>query len=179
MKHLMTLTLIFFAAILQSCDERINPTQIVPAEVIPPTKTEILTANSWQYNEVTVKGGSVTKVAFSRIANPPIQLNSDFGKAAVSYKANGSVEKNINGGIEKKTWKFLNNETQIETTSLDGKLKLLYNIDLLTKDNLNLTNVATKVAYNDDAYWVGYVTNLGFPSNITEFSNIEKLIPLK
>jgi hypothetical protein len=179
MKRLLTLTLIVFAAILQSCDERINPTQIVPAEVKPPTKTEILTANPWQYTEVTIKGGSVTKVAFSRIANPPIQLNSDYGKAIVTYKADGSLEKNINGGIEKKKWKFLNNETQIETVSLDGKLKLLYNVDLLTKDNLNLTNVATKVAYNDDAFWIGFVTNLGFPNTITEFSNIEKLIPLK
>jgi hypothetical protein len=179
MKRLITLTLIIFAAILQSCDERITPAQNTPEEVIPPTKTEILTANVWQYNEVMIKGGSVTKVAFSRIANPPIQLNSDFGKTSITYKTDGSFEKNVQGGIEKRKWKFLNNETQIETTSLDGKLKLVYNIDLLSKDNLNLTNVATKVAYNDDAYWVVYVTNLGFPSNITEFSNIEKMIPLK
>ena len=179
MKRLITLALIIFAIILQSCDERINPIQNVPAEVKPPTKTELLTANAWQYNEVQIKGGSVTKVAFSKIANPVIGISSDYAKTTVTYKTNGSTEKNVNGGIEKSTWKFLNNETQIETTSLDGKLKLLYTIDLLTKDNLNITNVATKVAYNDDAFWIGYVTNLGFANTITEFSNIFKLVPAK
>jgi hypothetical protein len=177
MKSLLASTLIILVIALQSCDERINPIKNEPVEVIPPTKTELLTATTWQYNEVTIKGGSVTKVLFSRPSS--IQLSSDYGKASVIYKANGSYEKNINGGIEKRTWKFLNSETQIETTSADGKLKLVYNIDLLSKDNLNLTNVATKIAYNDDAFWIGYVTNLGFPNTITEFSNIEKLIPLK
>ena len=179
MRYLLTSTLIIFAIFSQSCDERINPTQLVPVEVKPPTKMEILTANSWQYNEVQIKGGSVTKVAFSKIANPIIGINSDYAKTTVTYKVNGSFEKNVNGGIEKATWKFLNNETQIETTSIDGKLKLLYSIDLLSKDNLNLTNVSTKVSFNDDPFWIGYVTNLGFPNTITEFTNVFKLIPMK
>ncbi|MDZ7898417.1 MAG: hypothetical protein U5N85_10395 [Arcicella sp.] len=179
MKRLLILTLITFVAVLQSCDERITPAQTKLVEVKPPTKTEILTANVWQYNEFTIKGGSATKVVFSKIANPPIQLSSDYGKTSIIYKSDGSFEKNVSGSIEKRTWKFLNNETQIETTSADGKLKILYNVDLLTKDNLNLTNIATKVAYNDDAFWIGFVTNLGFSNTITEFSNIEKLIPLK
>lgn len=182
MRHLPILIMMVFALFLQSCDERINPTQttqIAPVEVKPPTKTEILTANSWQYNEVQIKGGSVTKIVFSKVASPIIGINSDYAKTTITYKTNGSAEKNVGGGIEKVTWKFLNNETQIETTSADGKLKLLYNIDLLTKDNLNLTNVATKIAYNDDAFWIGYITNLGFPNTITEFSNIFKFIPVK
>ncbi len=179
MRCLLTLTLIIFAAILQSCDERINPTQITPVEVQPPTKTEILTANAWQYNEVQIKGGSVTKVAFSKIANPIIGINSDYAKTTVTYKVDGSAEKNTNGSIDKIKWKFLNDETQIETTSADGKTKLLYSIDLLTKDNLNLTNTTTKASFNDDAFWIGYVTNLGFPNTITEFSNVFKLIPVK
>jgi hypothetical protein len=178
MKRLLTLTLIIFAAILQGCDERINPTQIVPVEVKPPTKTEILTANPWQYNEVTLKGGSITKVAFSKIANPVIGINSDYAKATVTYKADGTAENNIKGGIEKVKWKFLNDETQIQITKEDGT-KLLYNIDTLTKDNFNQTNVVTKASFNDDAFWVGFITNLGFPNNITEFSNFLKLIPLK
>ena len=179
MKRLLTLTLIVFAAIFQSCDERITPAQNIPVEVQPPTKTEIITANPWQYNEVILKGGSVTKVAYSKIANPIIGINSDYAKTTLTYKANGSVEKNVNGGIEKATWKFVNNETQIETTSLDGKLKLLYSVDLLTKDNLNLTNVSTKVFFNDDPFWIGFVTNLGFPNTITEFSTTFKMIPFK
>lgn len=179
MRHLITSTLIIFASVLQGCDERINPAQVVPAEVKPPTKTDILTANAWQYNEFQIKGGSVTKVVFSKIANPIIGINSDFAKTTMTYKANGAVEKNISGSVEKLTWKFLNNETQIETTTSDGKIKLLYNIDLLTKDNLNITNVATKIGYNDDAFWIGYITNLGLPNNITEFSNVYKLIPTK
>lgn len=178
MKRLMTLTLIFFAAILQSCDERINPTQIVPAEVIPPTKTEILTANPWQYNEVTLKGGSVTKVAYSKIANPVIGINSDYAKATVTFKADGTAENNIKGIIKKAKWQFLNNETQIQITEENG-IKILYNIDTLTKDNFNQNNVVTKASYNDDAYWVVTMNNLGFPNTINEFSYFIKLIPLK
>lgn len=179
MRYLLMLTLITFVATLQSCDERINPAQTVPGEVKPPTKTEILTANAWQYNEVQIKGGSVTKVTFSKIANPIIGINSDYAKTILTYKVDGSVEKNTNGGIDKSKWKFLNNETQIETTSTDGKLKLLYSIDLLTKDNLNLTNVSTRAFFNDDPYWFGQINNLGFPNTITEFSNVFKLIPAK
>jgi hypothetical protein len=178
MKRLLTLTLIFFAAILQSCDERINPTQIVPVEVKPPTKTEILTANPWRFNEVTLKGGSVTKVAFSKIANPVIGINSDYAKTTVTYKADGTGESNINGGIEKIKWKFLSNETQIEITKENGT-KILYNIDTLTKDNLDQNNVTTKASFNDDAFWIGFITNLGFPNTITEFSTVIKMIPLK
>lgn len=179
MRRLLTLTLIFFAIFLQSCDERINPTQIAPVEVKTTTKTDILTANSWQYNEVQIKGGSVTKVSFSRIANPAIGLSSDYAKATVTYKADGTAESNIKGGIEKLKWKFLNNETQIEITKEDGKTKILYNLDALTKDNFNQSNVTTKASFNDDAFWVNYVTNLGFPNTITEFTNIFKLIPVK
>lgn len=167
------------ASILQSCDERINPIQTVSVEVKPPTKTEILTAKAWQYNEVQNKSENITKVAFSKIANPIIGINSDYAKTTVTYKADGSTEKNINGGIQKSTWKFLNNETQIETTSIDGVLKLLYSIDLLTKDNLNLTNVSTKVFFNDNPYWINHVTSLGFPNTITQFSTVFKLIPVK
>jgi hypothetical protein len=178
MKRLLTLALIFFAAILQSCDERINPTQNIPAEVKPPTKTEILTANPWQYNEVTLKGGSVTKVSFSKIANPVIGINSDFAKATVTYRADGTAENNIKGIIKKAKWQFLNNETQIQIIEEDGT-KILYNIDTLTKDNFNQNNVVTKASFNDDAFWIGFITNLGFPNNITEFSYIFKLVPLK
>ena len=179
MKNLLISTLIILASILQSCDERISPTQTVSVEVKPPTKTEILTAKAWQYNEVQNKSENITKVAFSKIANPIIGINSDYAKTTITYKIDGSTEKNINGGIQKATWKFLNNETQIETTSTDGKLKLLYSIDLLTKDNLNLTNVSTKVFFNDNPYWINYVTDLGFPNTITEFSTVFKFIPVK
>lgn len=179
MRRLLTLIIIIFAIFLQSCDERINPTQIVPVEVKPPTKTDILTANSWQYNEVQIKGGSITKVSFSRIANPPIGLNSDYAKATVTYKADGTAENNIKGGIEKVKWKFLSNETQIEITKEDGITKILFNVDMLTKDNFNQSNVTTKASFNDNAFWIGYVTNLGFSDTITEFSNIFKLIPVK
>ena len=179
MKSLLTLTLIIFAIILQSCDERISPIQNAPFEVEPPTRTELLTANSWQYNEVILKGGSVTKIAFSKIANPIVGINSDYAKTTVVYKVDGSAEKNVSGSVQKVTWKFLNNETQIETTSIDGKLKLLYSIDILTKDNLNITNISTKAFFNDDPYWIGYVTNLGLPNTITEFSTIFKFIPAK
>ena len=180
MRRLLILTLIIFASVLQSCDERISPSQITPAEVKPPTKTELLTANSWQYNEVQLKGGSVTKTAFSRISNPPIQLSSDYGKATITYKADGTGESNVRGGIEKIKWKFLSNESQIEITKESGK-KILYNIDLLTKDNLNQTNVTTKASSNsnDDVFWVQFLKNLGFPDNITEYSTVEKLIPVK
>lgn len=178
MKSLLTLTIIIFVLFLQSCDERINPTQTVPVEVKPPTKTDILTANPWQYNELTIKGGSVTKVAFSKIANPVIGINSDYGKTSLNYSANGTGNINIKGGIENIKWKFVKDETQIEITKESG-IKILYNIDLLTKDNFNRNNVTTKASFNDDAFWIGFVTNLGFPNTITEFSNVEKLIPLK
>ena len=138
----------------------------------------MLTANPWQYNEVQLKGGSVTKTAFSRISNPPVLLSSDYGKATITYKADGTGENNLRGSIEKIKWKFLSNESQIEVTRENGT-KLLYNVDLLTKDNLNQTNVTTKASYNDDAFWIGFITNLGFPNTISEFSTIAKLIPLK
>ena len=180
MRRLLIFTLIIFASVLQSCDERISPRQIIPEEVKPLTNTELLTANPWQYNEVKLKGGSVTKTAFSRISNPPVQLSSDYGKATITYKADGTGENNLKGSIEKIKWKFLSNESQIEVTRENGT-KLLYNVDLLTKDNFNQNNVTTKASLNnnDDAYWISYVTNLGFPNNITEFSNVFKLIPVK
>ena len=178
MRHLVILTLIIFASVLQSCDERISPRQIIPEEVKPLTNTELLTANPWQYNEVKLKGGSVTTTAFSRISNPPIQLSSDYGKATITYKADGTGENSLKGSIEKIKWKFLSNESQIEVTK-DNGTKILYKIDLLTKDNLNQTNITTKASYNDDAFWIGFITNLGFPNTISEFSTIVKLIPVK
>lgn len=178
MKRLLALTLIIFAAILQSCDERINLVQNIPVEVLPPTKTEILTANPWQYTEVTLKGGSVTKVAFSKIANPIIGINSDYAKATITFKADGTAENNIKGIAEKVKWQFLNNETQIQITRTDGS-KVLYNVDTLTKDNFNQNYAVTKASFNDDAYWVVTMNNLGFPNTITEFSYFIKLIPLK
>jgi hypothetical protein len=178
MKRLLTLTLIVFVAILQSCDERITPLQKERVEAKPLTKTEILTANPWQYNEVSLKGGSVTKVAFSKIANPIINPSSDYAKAFLTFKADGTAENNTKGIIEKSKWKFLTNETQIEITEEDGT-KILFNVETLTKDNFNLNYVTTKAFFNDDPFWIGFITNLGFPSNITEFTTFVKLIPLK
>ena len=179
MKRLITLTLIIFAAILQSCDERINPAKNTVPEVKPPTNTEILTANPWQYNEVTLKGGGVTQVAYSKIANPVIGINSDFAKATVTFKTDGTAENNIKGIVEKVKWQFLNNETQLQITEEDGT-KILYNIETLTKDNFNQNNVVSKASFNnDEAFWAVFISNLGFPRNTTEFSYFIKLIPLK
>jgi hypothetical protein len=178
MKRILLPTLIIFAAILGSCDERITPTQNEPAVVVPPTKTELLTANPWQYNELVYKGGSVSKVVMSKIANPIIGPNSDYAKATMTFKADGTVENNIKGIVEKAKWKFLSNETQLEITTSDNE-KEIYSIDALTKDNFNNTTVVTKASFGDDAFWIGFITNLGLPNNINEFSVISKLIPLK
>lgn len=179
MRHFLILVLIIEALFLQSCDERITPSQIAPVEVQPPTKAEILTANAWQYNEVQIKGGSVTKVLFSRIASPPIGLTSDYAKATITYKTDGTAETDTKGIIEKAKWKFLNNESQIEITKADGVTKIIFSVETLTKDNFNQSTITTKASFNDDAFWLGYITNLGFPTNITEFTNVFKLIPYK
>jgi hypothetical protein len=178
MKHLSILTLIVFVAILQSCDERITPLQTERVEAKPLTKTEILTANPWQYNEAAYKGESVTKVVMSKTANPAIGLNSDFAKTTMTFKVDGTVENNIKGIIEKAKWKFLSNETQLQITTADNE-KEVYSIDVLTKDNFNQSYIITKASFGDDALWIGVATDLGFPSNITEYSIITKLVPLK
>lgn len=111
MKNSLLLTLIITVIILQSCDERITP-KTTPVEFepivtppVPPTPstiTEILTAKSWQYNEVLVRGGGKTVVQFSRPTSTG--LSSDFAITKATYKKDGSHEEGLKGSVNKGKW---------------------------------------------------------------------------
>ncbi len=183
MKQSLLLTLIITATFLQSCDERITPKTtpveiVVTPPIVPPTTsttTEILTAKSWQYNEVLVKGGGKTVAQFSRPNS--IGLTTDFAITKVTYKSDGSQETELKGSINKGKWKLSTDEKQLTITDSNGG-GAVFDVVTISKTKLEISITVKKTDFNDDAGWVTKMKGLGLPETSTEYTVIFSFVPI-
>lgn len=180
MKQSLILTLIIVAAFLQSCDERITP-QTTPVEIIvtpPPTTlttTEILTARSWQYNEVLVRGGGKTVTQFSR--PNAIGLTSDFGLTKVTYKSDGSQETELKGNINKGKWKLSMDEKLLTITDSNGG-GAVFDVVRISKTKIEISITIKKESVTNNADWLAKLQSLGLPDTSTEYTVVFSFVPI-
>ena len=183
MKNSLLLTLIITATILQSCDERIMP-KTTPFEFEPPvtppvpptfsTTTEILTAKSWQYNEVLVRGGGKTVVKFSRPTS--IGLSSDLALLKVTYKKDGSHEEELKGSVNKGKWAIAKDEKQL--TIIDsGGAETVFDVVSVSKTKLEIS-VTFKKGNTTDADWLSRLESLGLPETSMEITVVFSFVPI-
>ena len=187
MKQSLILTLIIITTFLQSCDERITP-QTTPVEVIvkPPTPappipptvsttTAILTARSWQYNEVLVRGGGKTVAQFSRPNS--IGLTSDFGSTKVIYKSDGSQETEFKGSVSKGKWKLSTDEKVLTITDSNGGITVL-DVVTISKTKLEISITIKKESVSNNADWLAKLKSLGLPDTSTEYTVVFSFVPI-
>jgi hypothetical protein len=180
MKQSLILTLIIIVPFLQSCDERITP-QTTPVEIIvtpPPTTsttTEILTARSWQYNEVLVRGGGKTVVQFSR--PNLIGLTSDFGLTKVTYKSDGSQETEFKGSMSKGKWKLSTDEKLLTITDSNGG-GAVFDVVIISKTKLEFSITVKKESVTNNADWLAKLQSLGLPDTSTEYTVVFSFVPI-
>ncbi|MCU0471369.1 MAG: hypothetical protein MUF58_22570 [Arcicella sp.] len=174
MRNTLFVCLLLITLFLQSCDERITPNSNT-VEVKPLTNTEILTANSWQFAELVVRGGGKTIVQFSR-ANS-INLSSATGTTKLTYKADGTFISDNKGDISTGTWKFQADEKQIVQTDARGR-RQVFDIGVLNKTNFNFSQTTRKSDVGDDGLWVLVLAPLGFPATTTEIVTSFAMTPL-
>lgn len=143
MKKLLLICITFAAIFLQGCDERITPAneQLGGGGSTPITgnKTELL-ARKWVYQEVNFDVDGKKTIVYGSNKTP--NLKADFFIAPNDYFIYGSKGE-LETYTEKKkqkakgTWKFLNNEKQVELTN--GTLNLIYDIDNLNDKSMELS----------------------------------------
>ncbi len=183
MKNSLFLTLIITATILQSCDERITP-KTTPFEFEPPvtppvpptfsTTTEILTAKSWQYNEVLVRGGGKTDVQFSRPTSTG--LSSDFAITKVTYKKDGSHEEELKGSVNKGKWAIAKDEKQLTIIDSGGG-GVTFDVITISKTKLEIS-VTFEKGNNTDADWLSKLKSLGLPETSMEYTVVFSFVPI-
>jgi hypothetical protein len=179
MKKILLICLILTATFLQSCDERITPLSNNSGgggTNTSKTKTDILTANPWQADEVSIKGGGKTILIFSK--SKAIGLKTEYADSKTTYRADGTTEQVEKGFTEKGTWKFLSNESQLQIKPEQGEVQL-YIIDLLNETNFNVRVTFKKVDFGNDDNWKGYLELLGLPTTLDSFEIEVKSIPAK
>ena len=184
MKQSLLLTLLIGASFLQSCDERITPKNtpvevvVTPPPVVPPTTsitTATLTARSWQYNEVLIRGGGKSVAQFSRPNS--IGLTTDFGLTKVTYKADGSQETELKGTVNKGKWKLSADEKQLTITDSSGG-GAVFDVIIISKTKLEISVTVKKVDFNDDAGWAAKLKGLGLPETSTEYVVVFSFVPI-
>jgi hypothetical protein len=173
MKKLLLICSVFTAIFLQSCDERITPNQ---KDVVTPTftKKDYLTAHSWQFNEVIIRGGGKTQVQFSRPNS--IALSSDFATTTITYNADGTYQSDTKKGIIKGNWSFSTDEMQI-ILSKDGGKNEIYDITALDKENFKFSLTTTKASVGNDDLWALTLAALGLPTTSTDLVTGFAMIP--
>lgn len=184
MKQSLLLTLLINATILQSCDERITP-KTTPVEVVvtPPTTTPpttsttatTLTARSWQYNEVLLRGGGKTVAQFSRPNS--IGLTTDRGLTKVTYKSDGSQETELKGIVSKGKWALSKDEKQLTITDPNGG-GAIFDVVSISKTKLEISVTLKKADFNDDAGWVTKMKGLELPETSTEYTVVFSFVPI-
>ncbi len=184
MKQSLLLTFLIIATILQSCDERITP-KTTPVEIVvtppvtpPPTTsttTTTLTARSWQYNEVLLKGGGKTVAQFSRPNS--IGLTTDRGLTKITYKIDGSQETELKGSITKGKWKLSTDEKQLTITDSNGG-GAVFDVVTISKTKLEISVTLKKADFNDDAGWVAKMKDLTLPETSTEYTVVFSFVPI-
>ena len=108
-------------------------------EVIPKTKTDLLSANVWKASKVTEIRSGKTTIIFEKGITSASQRD-DLNKVRITFFKDGTFSSiNADNGKETGTWKFTNNESQIEiNTSTKSKANILY-IDKIEEAKLNFT----------------------------------------
>lgn len=169
---------------LQSCDERITPqtsltgTEPPPVTVpVPPvssTSIDVLTAKSWQYNEVLVRGGGKTEVQFSRPNS--IGLSSDFAITKVNYKKDGSHETELKGNLSKGTWELSKDEKVLIIKDSNG-FGTTFDVLTINKVKLEISFTVRK-ANTSDADWLAKLKSLKLPETSTEYTIVFSFVPI-
>ena len=180
MKQSLLLILIIIVTILGSCDERITPAN-TKIEIEPPiiptvsTTSEMLTARSWQYNEVLIRGGGKTVVQFSRPNS--IGLTSDFGITKVTYKSDGTHETDFKGSINKGKWKLSTDEKQLTITDSNGG-GAIFDVVTISKTKLEISITTKKESFSNNADWLAKLKSLGLPETSTEYTVVFSFVPI-
>ena len=131
MKKLQLITsILFLSIIIFSCSK---------TEVNPITKTDLLIVNVWKANKVTEVRSGKPIITFER-GLTPTTLRDDLNKVRITFSKDGAYSSiNADNGKEIGTWKFTNNETQIEIkNSTKSNVNILY-IDKIEMGILNVT----------------------------------------
>jgi Lipocalin-like domain len=179
MKNSLLLTLIIITTILQSCDERITP-KITTVEIEPPvpptpsTTTDILTAKSWQYNEVLLRGGGKTVAQFSRPNS--IGLTTDFATTKVTYKADGAHETEFKGSVSKGKWALSKDEKQLTITDSNG-VGAVFDVVTISKTKLEIS-LTIKKGTITDADWLAKLKSLGLPETSADYTVVFSFVPI-
>ncbi len=183
MKISLLSILIITATILQSCDERITP-KIDTVEVEPPvtppvpptpsTTTAALTAKSWQYNEVLVRGGGKTVTQFSRPTS--IGLTTDFATKKETYKSDGSKVTEFKGTVSNSKWGLSKDEKILTITDSNGRGDV-FDIVTISKTKLEIS-FTVKKGTTSDADWLSKLSDLKLPETSTEYTVVFSFVPI-
>ena len=125
-----TASFLFFLIFIFSCSK---------TEVVPKTKTDFLIANVWKANKITeIRSGKATLIFEKGVT--PTTSRDDFNKVRIIFIKDGTFSNiNADNGKETGTWKFTNNENQIEiVTSRSSKVNILY-VDKIEEGKLNFS----------------------------------------
>lgn len=105
-----------FSLTLISC-EKDNDTDTTTTT--PKTKTELLTSKTWLYDEYFRNYNSSNTILYYKRDKTNNLINLDINR--VTFRADGTyTELNETGTTLNGTWKFLNNESQIQVASSAG-----------------------------------------------------------
>ncbi|SFF46322.1 hypothetical protein [Thermoflexibacter ruber] len=105
-----------------------------------PTKTDLL-ARTWQADEATIQQGAVSITAYKKGGSSNL---ADFSKFRLIFKKDGTFNStDTDGAAAQGTWKFVNNETQLEIKEGSDPIQLI-NILKLTSTNFDLSFAETE-----------------------------------
>ncbi len=139
--------------------------------VSPETKTDILTKNSWIMGKYAIS--TISKSIDVYVKGGSKNLGN-YDKYQATFLSNGQVTIIDENGVSKiGTWKFINNETQIQTSFN------ILNIDLLESGKLVLSYTVKK-AETPAAEWKSYfdfLTFYGFSTATQEFKQTQTMTP--
>jgi hypothetical protein len=178
MKKNLLVSLSLFAFMFVSCDERIDPlaSKTVPPPTTTVSKTDLL-ARKWGFSEnyIDVDGKKTVLYGTGATNNP--NLSTDVSaEDYIIFTKDGKVESYsaADKKTSKSTWKFLNNETQIQF-SLDGG-DFLMDINVLTDKDADISQkVVIANLANESETAKGIVLIAGIGGLATQSSKVVKL----
>lgn len=113
MKNIKLFSLVLLSIIFFSCKKEKDE----PAK--PKTKTELLTARTWMYDEYFRSYNNSNTILYYKRGKSNNLLNYDQSRN--TYRADGTyTEITSNGSSLSGTWRFLNNEVQIQVVNSFG-----------------------------------------------------------
>ena len=116
--------LLLFIVVVTSCSKNNDKDE-------PKTKTELLTQKVWVYNELFHNYNTTNTTVIYKRGKP--QNAQNFDLVTVKFNTDGTfTERTTTGSVINGTWKFLSNDTQVETKHSQGTY--VTNIISLTED---------------------------------------------